>query len=426
MHAKKISFNEVIRAWRSMIYIDCTTTYVTNMLTGIQRVVYNIIEKASTEEESVSVVQPIVLSTEGFLPIESLPKHHYTLSSTMNVKKREKISDWIRWFNLRQFPFVYTVLKNIYFTYKRHSIAKTLKKPNIQFTHNDTLVLLDACWSLPIWKEVQRAKNEGARIIFVIYDLIPIRFPNYCDYTHTKAFKSFLFKSLDYADLYMGISQTVMQDIKAFTLENGNKNVERIQFDYFYLGADFSQQISDKTVRVEIKNFFKGNTPVFLTVSTIEPRKNHVTILKVFDRLWAKGLDVKLCFIGKVGWQVEEFIEIIQSHKMLGDKFIMLNDADDYELSYAYYHARQLIFASFVEGFGLPIIEAMDFGLPVLASDIPIHKEIGGKNIEYFDLNDNNSLLEKIEETLVKVKENRKISWINWGESTRYFLNKLI
>lgn len=409
-----------------MIYIDCTTTYVTDMLTGIQRVVSNIIDKASIEEKGVSIIQPIVLSTRGFLPIESLPKHHYTLSSTRNTKKQKKISDWIRWFNLRKFPFVYTLLKNIYFTYKRYCIAKTLKKPNIQFTHNDTLILLDACWGLPIWKEVQRAKNEGARIVFVIYDLIPIHFPNYCDYTHTKAFKSFLVNSLNYADLYMGISQTVMQDIKCFTLESRNKNAQRIQFDYFYLGADLSQQISDKTVRAAMKIFFKGNTPVFLAVSTIEPRKNHATILKVFDRLWEKGLDIKLCFIGKIGWKIESFIETIQSHKMLGDKFIMFNDADDYELSYAYCHARQLIFASFAEGFGLPIIEAMDFGLPILASDIPIHREVGGKNIEYFDLCDSDSLVNKIEETLVKAKENRKISWINWEESTQCFLNKLM
>jgi alpha-1,2-rhamnosyltransferase len=108
----------------------------------------------------------------------------------------------------------------------------------------------------------------------------------------------------------------------------------------------------------------------------------------------------------------------------------MFNDASDEELSYCYGHAKMLVFASFVEGFGLPIIESLNNGLPVLASDIPIHREVGEDAIEYFDLNDAGDLANKIqyiEKNKISQKVDAKsVKTKTWKESSAELLGKVM
>lgn len=103
----------------------------------------------------------------------------------------------------------------------------------------------------------------------------------------------------------------------------------------------------------------------------------------------------------------------------------MLNNIDDELLLYAYKNSKALIFASFAEGFGLPIIESLYNKLQVLASNIDIHKEIGKDKVSYFDLDDTNSLVELIEKDNF-YKNIDDFKWINWEESTKQLINKVL
>lgn len=413
-----------------MIYIDCTSTYSINILTGIQRVVYNIVEKGQEDSAMTQYIQPVVFSSRGFLPIASLVKHDYTVSKvdkpSKSKKKVKSFSAWIELLRLRRFPHIYQSIKKIFFSLQRKKLAKMITAPSIVFEEYDTLLFLDACWGMPIWDELKKVKSSKAKIVFVIYDLIPIRFPQFCDKPHTKEFKKFFLNSLDFADMYIGISQTVMKEVQVFIQELRHERAEKIKYDYFYLGADFSTYRIDEKVRYQIKDFFQEKTPVFLTVSTLEPRKNHALILEAFEYIWAKGINVKLCFIGKVGWKIEALVNKIKTHKMLGTQFMVFYDANDFELTYAYTHAHSLIFASFAEGFGLPIIESMYHGLPVLASSLPIHKEIGGDDIAYFWPDESSVLIDKITQMAQKPKEIIKLPWIGWQESANMLWNKIV
>jgi alpha-1,2-rhamnosyltransferase len=108
----------------------------------------------------------------------------------------------------------------------------------------------------------------------------------------------------------------------------------------------------------------------------------------------------------------------------------MFNDLSDAELEYCYSRSRSLVFPAFVEGFGLPLVEAMQRGLPAMASDIPVFREIGGDFIAYFDLNEPQSLVTLVQRferdgefpALRKVQE---WSWMSWEDSTRQFLTKI-
>jgi len=417
-----------------MIYIDCTTTHSINTMTGIQRVVSNILEVYIADKEISQNIQPMIFTSRGFIPISNLQPHEYTqpkgdkevlknknlLSPLKNIFSIQNIKVF-----LQRFPFLYKTAKEFYFYTKRFLDSKIHTEKTIVFTKKDTVLFLDAYWSLPIWDELKNIKKAEAKIIFVIYDLIPIDYPQFCDASQKKKFEVFFKNSLDFSDKLISISKTVMSDVKKYALDLKHKRANEIEYDYFYLGSNFSKNYKEDGVRQNIKSFFSDNIPVFLTVSTIEPRKNHAFILEAFDKLWKKGIDVKLCFIGKEGWKVEHFMKQIKSHKFLNDKFLFISDANDMELLYAYKNSRSLIFASFTEGFGLPIVESLNFNLPVLASDIPIHREIGADYIEYFDLENVETLVEKVMSYKEQQKKYIKFSSLDWDGSAKMLFRKV-
>ena len=165
-------------------------------------------------------------------------------------------------------------------------------------------------------------------------------------------------------------------------------------------------------------------------VSTIEPRKNHVYLLDAFDLLWAENTDAALCFVGKIGWKNEQLIERIRRHPQLGKRLFMWNDLNDRELEYCYLNARSLLFPSHVEGFGLPLVEAMQRKLPVMASDIPVFREIGGDAMAYFELSDPANLARLVRHyessgAFPVEGDMSQWKWLTWKESTGQLISRV-
>ena len=102
----------------------------------------------------------------------------------------------------------------------------------------------------------------------------------------------------------------------------------------------------------------------------------------------------------------------------------MFNSLSDTELDYYYKHSKALLSPSLAEGFGLPIIEALNQGLPVLASDIPIHREVGNDFCTYFDVNKPDNLAKiiiNIEKTgkMPQVRSSKEYKAITWKDSCK-------
>ena len=112
-------------------------------------------------------------------------------------------------------------------------------------------------------------------------------------------------------------------------------------------------------------------------VGTIEPRKGHKELLKVFDLLWNEGETVAIVFIGKIGWEVDGLIKEIRKNKMFGNRLFWLDNCSDEFLLEIYKEASGLLVSSLAEGYSLPIVESQNFGMPVFARDIPVFREIG-------------------------------------------------
>lgn len=128
-----------------------------------------------------------------------------------------------------------------------------------------------------------------------------------------------------------------------------------------------------------------GEPPYFLVVGTIEPRKNHLLLLTV----WRAMYDIlgertpRLYVIGRRGWENENILDMLERSPAVRRCVIEKEDMPDNELRALMRNARALLFPSFAEGYGLPLAEALALGVPVIASDLPIFREVAGSVPDY-------------------------------------------
>ena len=127
--------------------------------------------------------------------------------------------------------------------------------------------------------------------------------------------------------------------------------------------------------------------PYFVFTATIEPRKNHIMILQVWQRLVAKlGRSApKLLLVGRRGWENENTLDLIERAENLRDHVIECGNVPDKLLIKLLANARAALFPSHIEGYGLPLAEALSLGVPVICSDIQPFREIAGDTPEYAD-----------------------------------------
>jgi glycosyltransferase involved in cell wall biosynthesis len=122
-----------------------------------------------------------------------------------------------------------------------------------------------------------------------------------------------------------------------------------------------------------------------LIVSTIEPRKNHETLLRAWEKIRSeKFTELKLIVVGKLGWHHAEIVDKFRPWMERGDAFFLTNVPSS-DLRLLYKHARATVCPSFGEGFDFAGVEAMRSGGAVVASDIPVHREIYAAAAEYFN-----------------------------------------
>ncbi len=295
----------------------------------------------------------------------------------------------------------------------------------------DVLVLLDSSWHADFFSHAERLKTQGVGIVAVVYDLIPLTHPQFCDAPLVKVFDRWFEWVANTADGFIAISATICNQVREDVVRRlGAAEADRRWYSHFHLGSELDRANRDGQVRERVRRLFSEGTSVYLMVSTIEPRKNHAYLLDAFEQLWAAGSSVVLCIVGRIGWKCAPLVERIRKHAEQGRRLFMFNDLSDTELEFCYRSSRALVFPSFVEGFGLPLVEAMQRGLPAMASDIPVFREIGDDFLAYFDLNDPASLaglVRKFEESgrFPAARPLEQWSWPGWRDATRQLIQRI-
>ena len=134
-------------------------------------------------------------------------------------------------------------------------------------------------------------------------------------------------------------------------------------------------------------------------LSTIEPRKNHWLLLHVWRHIVADlgATAPRLVVIGQRGWECENVVDMLERCEPLRGVVLEHSGCSDAELVTYLHHAQALVFPSFAEGYGMPLVEALSLGVPVIASDLAVFAEIAGNVPESIDPLDGRRWREVIE-----------------------------
>lgn len=275
--------------------------------------------------------------------------------------------------------------------YARLEGAAEKGKNLIRFIRGDKLLLLDSSWSYyrDFARFLRAARKAGVYTVAVIYDLVPIRYP---EYTASPAFIDTFIKwhklILQEADAIACISCATAADVAAWCREQNVQRRQTLPIYTFRMGVE--SWGGSAGARRSICNFVQGGR-TFLMVGTVEPRKGHLVALAALRSLLRNGKNIRLLILGHNGWKNEDIRQEILSPS-LAHNVLWIQDAADEELVWSYRHADALLAASYAEGYGLPLLEALQEGLPVIASDIPIFREVTKNAADFFPVGDSTAL----------------------------------
>ncbi len=211
--------------------------------------------------------------------------------------------------------------------------------------------------------------------VLSVHDLTYIFFPQTMENYNRLIHKMFFKKSLLNANRII----TMVNYTKKALIDLFNIKPEKITV--IYEGVDEKFRQYDRSEVTKILNNYKINRPYILAVGTLEPKKNYPLLLKAFQSL---KLDWDLIIIGKKGWKSQEIYNTIDK---LGikNKVKILGYVSIEDLPYFYNGAEIFVFPSLYEGFGLPLLEAMACGVPVICSNSSSLPEIGKDAVLYFN-----------------------------------------
>lgn len=233
-----------------------------------------------------------------------------------------------------------------------------------------------------------------------VHDLIPIKFPQFCNAKFAKKYKQWI-EHLN-ADKIFTISNSTKKDLLKF-----RKDIQADRVEVVYLGADtkFKPIADDKIIAEVRKKYGIGDKRYILTVSELSERKNFVHLLRAFAKLARddkNGTSLVLLGPKRAGFKaVDEEIENLN----IKDKIIQTGFVADEDMPALYNGAEVFVYPSLYEGFGLPILEAMQCGCPVVCADNSSLPEVGGDAVLYIDGKD----VAKTAEMLKKVCENKEL-----------------
>lgn len=278
----------------------------------------------------------------------------------------------------------------------------------------------------------QQLRNHGVQVQFVVYDLLPILLPTAFPAGAKESHLAWL-RVVAENDGAICISQAVADELKEWLGKNGLTRQRKFSISWFHLGADMDQSKPTKGILEEAHVCLTqlADRPSFLMVGTIEPRKKHAQALAAFEELWAQGQDVNLVIVGKQGWMVEALIKQLKTHVELHKRLFWLEGISDECLEKVYAASTCLIAASEGEGYGLPLIEAAQYKLPIIARDIPVFREVAGNYAFYFTGLTPEDLAKAVRDWLTrhaqdKAPSSENMPLLTWRQSTQKLLTVIL
>lgn len=234
-------------------------------------------------------------------------------------------------------------------------------------------------------------KSKKIKAVVTIHDLIFLRYPHYYPFIDRLIY-NFKFKyAATHADKIIAISEQTANDLKQFY----NISQDRIDVIYQDCNAFFHIPSTEEEL-LYVRKKYNLNSDYLVAVGTIEQRKNQLSILKAFELVADKFPNLELIMVGKETAYQKVIEEAILNSKYK-ERVKVLNQVSTVEIKSLYSGAKAALYLSVFEGFGLPVLEALNCKVPVLTSNVSSMPEAGGDAAMYCDPNNYEDVAQKLE-----------------------------
>ncbi len=313
--------------------------------------------------------------------------------------------------------------------------APELEDAPIDTAAGDLFLGLDLASNITTQNEAQfkQMRLRGVAIWFVVYDLLPLLRPDAFPYGTQKYYGDYINTVSRIADGVAAISRSVSDELAAWLASRPSQRAQPLQLGYFHLGADIAASAPSTGMPDNAQQVLQAmqGAPTLLMVGTIEPRKGQAQALAALELLWQQGIAVNLVIVGKPGWLVDQVVKRLEQHPQRERRLFWLPGVSDEMLLQLYQGCAALLAASEGEGFGLPLIEAAQHGLPIIARDIPVFREVAGEHAYYFDGKAPQALADAVRSWLAlhaegKAPASAGMPWLTWEQSARQLVDVVV
>lgn len=392
--AQAIAENHPARA-TPKLYLDISILIRVDAMTGIQRVVRSLLQELTTTAIDGVEVEPIYRDDHGnFRVAEAF--------GVYSVRYRRSADD----------PLIDVIPGDIYL-----GLDLDLDGMLVD-ARNDFL---------------RYQRQRGLRVFYIVYDLLPIFQSQHFDSNIRQRHPQWLQYIASEADGLICISEAVTQELATWLEVNPPKRCLPLKLDSFHLGADIESSMPTQGLAENAIQLFQSlrEHPSILMVGTIEPRKGQQQALDAMELVWAENDEVNLVLVGKSGWGMEQFEKRLDQHPQRDKRLFWLPGISDEMLQQVYAASSLLLSASTGEGFGLPLIEAAQHELPILARDIPVFREVAGDHALYFSGNKAGDLADAIRQWQRlhgqgEVPPSTGMNWLSWKQSAEQLKTLLL
>jgi len=235
-----------------------------------------------------------------------------------------------------------------------------------------------------------------AKYIATIHDLTPLISNEWFLKEDSLKFRFIIKKTTERADKIIAVSNSTKKDIVRF-FNYPEENIEVVHL----ASDDIYKPLENKEGIEGIKRKYGISKKYILFVGTIEPRKNLLRLLSAFEKLKNKFKEYQLVIVGQIGWITEKFFEKLKNLLENVKKDVILTGYIPREdMVFLYNGCELFIYPSLYEGFGIPVLEAMSCGVPVITSNVSSLPEVGGDACVYVNPYDEEDILYKMEKVL--------------------------
>jgi len=303
----------------------------------------------------------------------------------------------------------------------------------VEFRNGDLFLGLDLNpHVVPTHKALFRQMRRfGVKVQFIVYDILPTRLPWAFVEGAAALYENWL-QTVAESDGAVCISKAVASEVIGWLRENLPLGTTSCAVGWFPLGVNIDSAVLSRGIpdnaEAVLSKIASGAS--FLMVGTLEPRKAHALVLAAFEYLWSEGIEANLVIVGRTGWMVKDLVSRLRSHPEYGKRLIWLEGISDEYLEKVYETATVLVAASDGEGYGLPLLEAARHGIPLIARDIPVFREVAEDNAFYFSGADPDQLAASIRSWLRlhaegKAPRPRHVESLTWAQSSRVLVEML-